>query len=73
MGNESQLDVEIFPAGVGDALLLRCVSGRERPVNILIDGGVRATYERHLAKRLQELRAQGERLDLVEGFTSSSV
>src|SRR4051812_42909321 len=65
MGSASQLIVEIFPAGVGDALLLRCVSGKERPVNILVDGGVRATYERHLAKRLQELGAQGERLDLV--------
>jgi hypothetical protein len=60
----AQLAVEIFPAGVGDAILARCWAGGRR-VNILVDGGVRKTYESHLADRLRALRAGGERLDLL--------
>ena len=56
--------VEIFPAGVGDSILLRCaVEGRA--INILVDGGVRKTYEDQLRRRLLELRTQGERLDVL--------
>jgi hypothetical protein len=60
----ARLTVEVFPAGVGDAILLRCVSG-DRPINILVDGGNRPTYENYLAGRLRELRSRGERPDLV--------
>jgi hypothetical protein len=60
----SQLVVEIFPAGCGDAILLRCLSG-DGPVNILVDGGIQKTYQDHLSKRLHELHSQGERIDLI--------
>ena len=59
-----RLEVEIFPAGIGDALLLRCVSGN-RSTNILVDGGVPSTYEDYIARRLHEFHSQGERLDLL--------
>jgi Metallo-beta-lactamase superfamily len=59
-----RIEVEVFPAGIGDSILVRCISdsGTE---NILVDGGVKRTYEDHLATRLKELANAGERLDLL--------
>ena len=62
--NSRSIEVEIFPAAFGDAILVRCVSGLES-VNILIDGGVRSTYEHYIEKRLRELGSQGHRLNLL--------
>jgi hypothetical protein len=62
--NAETVEVEVFPAGYGDAILVRCSPG-QRSFNILIDGGVRETYGDHLAARLVELSSSQERLDLV--------
>lgn len=64
MADGARMTVEVFPAGVGDSILIRCAS-EGRSTNILVDGGVRATYEKHLAKRLGELRSEGQRLNLL--------
>ena len=62
--NTGSVEVEVFPAGYGDAILVRNISG-QGSFNVLIDGGVRETYENHLARRLAELNSQREKLDLV--------
>lgn len=59
-----EIEVVLFPALHGDALLLRCVGGR-RPINILVDGGPRQTFEECLRPRLIALATAGEQLDLV--------
>lgn len=59
-----RIEVEVFPAGIGDSILARCISD-SGTVNILVDGGVKRTYEDHLATRLKELANAGERLDLL--------
>lgn len=64
MPNANQVTVEVFPAGEGDSILLRCESGG-RPFNILVDGGVRKTYQDHLRAKLLALRSAGERLDVL--------
>jgi hypothetical protein len=61
---DTHVDVEVFPAAVGDAILIRCHS-HDTAINILVDGGVRATYGTHLATRLKQLQSNGERLDLL--------
>ena len=58
------VEVEVFPAGYGDAILIRCFPD-QGSCNVLIDGGVRETYENHLAARLAALNSVGEKLDLV--------
>ena len=63
-GMDGRLNIEIFPASFGDAILVRCESDCGT-VNMLIDGGVGATYEEHLAARLQGLHSRGEKLDVV--------
>jgi hypothetical protein len=51
----------VFQAGKGDCLLL---TGRDG-TNILIDGGMRDDYRRHVAGALGRLAEADERLDLV--------
>jgi hypothetical protein len=63
-GHKESVEVELFPAGHGDSILVRCRT-EGGPFNILIDGGVRATYAEHLASRFAEMSAGGEQLDLV--------
>ena len=62
--NAGSVKVEVFPAGYGDAILVRCSPSRGS-FNVLIDGGIRGTYRDHLASRLAEINSAGERLDLV--------
>lgn len=59
-----RIDVEIFPAEYGDALLVRCICG-DRSSNILIDGGLRATFDTQIRTRLHRLAGAGEKLNLV--------
>ncbi len=59
-----RIEVEVFPTGIGDSILVRCISD-SGTVNILVDGGVKRTYEDHLAARFKELANAGERLDLL--------
>ena len=63
-GHKESVEVEVFPAGYGDSILVRCVTA-SGPFNILIDGGVRSTFTEHLASRFAEISAAGEQLDLV--------
>jgi len=62
--SDQRVEVEIHPARQGDAILVRCPTESGR-FNILIDGGVRATYSERLVHRFAAIQAEGERLDLV--------
>jgi len=64
---EPEIQVELFPALHGDALLVRCVAGDDSSpsTNILIDGGPLETYEAQLRPRLRQLAQLGEQLDLL--------
>lgn len=59
-----RIEIEMFPANHGDCFLIRC-SGAGKPKNILVDGGLKATYETWLRPRLVELAAGGEVVDLL--------
>jgi hypothetical protein len=58
---EARLHVEMFPASHGDAFLVRCVAP-DRTTNVLVDGGLAATYQEHLRQRLLELNQSGQDL-----------
>ncbi|HEX2898933.1 MAG TPA: MBL fold metallo-hydrolase [Bacteroidia bacterium] len=64
---DPEIQIELFPAQHGDALLVRCVAGDDSTptTNILIDGGLRETYEARLRPRLLQLAQSGEQLDLL--------
>ena len=55
------MKIRIFQSAQGDCLLLTGKDGRR----ILVDGGMRHSYTRHVAPALGELQARGEKLDLV--------
>ena len=58
------VSIEFFPASVGDSILIRCFS-RDDTLNILVDGGVKETYKNQIESRLQNLKSEGQKLDLV--------
>lgn len=66
--------ITLFPSDKGDCLLLegtrparrRGGDARERgPTRMLVDGGMRASFVKHVAPALSELRGAGGRLDVV--------
>lgn len=52
----------MFPASYGDCFLVRCHD--KEKTNILIDAGLKSTYQGFLKKRLRELADEGETLSL---------
>lgn len=54
----------MFQAGQGDAFMISC-GIEENKKNIMIDGGVGATYGNSLQSYLQKLGEQGEKIDLL--------
>ena len=54
------LKIRIYPAGNGDAFLLRAPES-----NVLVDGGYAQTFDEHILPDLLEIARRGERLDLV--------
>ncbi|MBN8211092.1 MBL fold metallo-hydrolase [Bacillus sp. NTK071] len=59
----SDINIEMFPALGGDCLLVTL--GNKKKTNILIDGGYKETFYNYLKPRLQHMKKNGERLDLV--------
>lgn len=53
--------LDVFQAGKGDCLLLTAKDG----TRVLVDGGMRADYRRHVAPALARLRKDNHALDLV--------
>lgn len=53
--------IDVFQAGKGDCLLLTGNDG----TRVLVDGGMRADYRRHVAPALADLRRANNALDLV--------
>ena len=48
-GTKSMLSIKLFPAEYGDCILLSI--GKEKQYNILIDGGLSKTYQKHIKIR----------------------
>ena len=44
------LNIKLFPAGYGDCILLSI--GNKKQYNILIDGGLSKTYQKHIKSEL---------------------
>ncbi|MFA2807915.1 AVAST type 1 anti-phage system MBL fold metallo-hydrolase Avs1a [Bacillus mycoides] len=61
MGNI--LQIRMFQARHGDAFLIRCREGTDS-VNILVDAGPEDVYERELKPVLEEMKNNGEAIDL---------
>lgn len=55
------MKIEVFQAGKGDCLLLTADGG----TRVLVDGGMRADYRKHVAPTLARLRKEDLALDLV--------
>ena len=55
------MKIRVFPSEKGDCLLVTGDDGK----NVLVDGGMRASYVAHVAAALASLRAAGEDLDVV--------
>lgn len=55
------MKLTVFQSDKGDCLLLKGLDGR----NVLVDGGMRAAYSKHVASALGQMRMQGEVLDVV--------
>lgn len=56
------MKIRIFHAGKGDCIL---ITGADDKTHILVDGGVPATYEDHLAGPLGYMRSRGKDLDVL--------
>ncbi|MGB8194744.1 MAG: MBL fold metallo-hydrolase, partial [Chitinophagaceae bacterium] len=54
------MKIKIFQAGKGDALLIS-----DTKANILVDGGMSAAYNEHIAPELGKMRKKGITLDLA--------
>ena len=55
------MKLDVFQAGKGDCLLLTAKDG----TRVLVDGGMRADYRKHVAPALARLRTANQALDLV--------
>ncbi len=58
--SSKEIQIEMFPAGNGDAILISL--GKSR---ILVDGGYSSTYKRSLKLRLEEIAAEGGTLSHI--------
>jgi beta-lactamase superfamily II metal-dependent hydrolase len=57
------IKVESFPASYGESFLITLIG--ERTTNILIDMGLKDTYNKYIRKRLVELNNKNEGIDLL--------
>lgn len=58
------MNIKFLPAFNGDCILIS-FEHENRKRNILIDGGVPRTYQRHLKPELEEIIQKGENIDLL--------
>lgn len=57
------LNIKLFPAGYGDCILLSI--GNKKQYNILIDGGLSKTYQKHIKSELYHIKKIKQKIDLV--------
>ena len=57
------INIEAFPASYGESILVSI--GENNTKNILIDLGFSSTYHNHVKKRLQEISAMNQSIDLL--------
>ena len=62
MHKESEIEIEVLPANEGDCILIKAV---KEDIHILIDGGTAETYRNYLRARLNQLRNEGKKIDLL--------
>ena len=48
------LSIKLFPAEYGDCILLSI--GKEKQYNILIDGGLSKTYQKHIKSEIHHIK-----------------
>jgi beta-lactamase superfamily II metal-dependent hydrolase len=56
------MHLTVFPSGKGDCLILE---NSKRTARVLVDGGMPASYQRHVAPALGRLRSQDKAIDVV--------
>ena len=54
------LNIKLFPAEYGDCILLSI--GKENQYNILIDGGLSKTYQKHLKSELHHMKKMKQKI-----------
>ncbi|MDU0321148.1 MBL fold metallo-hydrolase [Clostridium butyricum] len=59
------MKIEMLPAFYGDCILINFKDENKISRNILIDGGIRRTYETALKKRLKKIIENNENIDLL--------
>lgn len=57
------LSIKLFPAEYGDCILLSI--GKEKQYNILIDGGLSKTYQKHIKSEIYHIKKMKQKIDLV--------
>ncbi len=53
-GEKQMLSIKLFPAEYGDCILLSI--GKENQYNILIDGGLSKTYQKHIKSEIHHIK-----------------
>ena len=57
------LNIKLFPAEYGDCILLSI--GKENQYNILIDGGLSKTYQKHIKSEIHHIKKMKQKIGLV--------
>ena len=57
------LSIKLFPAEYGDCILLSI--GKENQYNILIDGGLSKTYQKHIKSEIHHIKKMKQKIGLV--------
>lgn len=57
------LSIKLFPAEYGDCIMLSI--GKESQYNILIDGGLSKTYQKHIKSEIQHINDIGQKIGLI--------
>ena len=57
------LSIKLFPAEYGDCILLSI--GKEKQYNILIDGGLSKTYQKHIKSEIHHIKKMKQKIGLV--------
>lgn len=57
------LSIKLFPAEYGDCIMISV--GKEKPYQILIDGGLSKTYQSHIKPEIQRIKEMEQKIGLV--------
>ena len=60
------LSIKLFPAEYGDCIMLSI--GKENQYNILIDGGLSKTYQKHIKSEIQHIKEKRQKIGLLVCF-----